>query len=422
MNNTLLVLPSCLKNNNDKIALLQELGISLDQAKACFWQDKNNVSELKKLLIANSFENIMICFFDLIESDIPEFQVVKSLAFNSKMVLIYPDLKLLLHQGLNNTDIESEIIKWKKLGCSALLNIFAQSDLIVVFDENEYDVIARTGRQICAVTTRDYRAGKRGSLDGKRVSKKTSIIMLTYNQVEDTKNCVESLIKYTMPEYELIFIDNGSTDETHVYLEQLKGSRDNIRLIFNDSNLGFAKANNQGIRIAEGDYILLLNNDVILTEGWLERLICCAENDPMIGVVGPSTNKAVGQQVVALTVEYEQRDIARAASLLLMKNAGYWSEAHRIIGFCMLIKKEVIEKTGMLDERFGPGGFEDYDFCLRVNQTGYKIVIANDVFVYHMGGRGYTGNNLDYDKLRQKNVQIFINKWCRKALEVLETL
>jgi GT2 family glycosyltransferase len=246
--------------------------------------------------------------------------------------------------------------------------------------------------------------------------------MLTYNQIEDTRNCVESLIKNTMPDYELVFVDNGSTDETRQYLEQLKSSRKNIKLIFNDSNLGFAKANNQGMRIAEGDYILLLNNDVILTEGWLERLICCAENDPAVGVVGPCTNKAVGQQVVALNVEYEPRDIARAASLQLMKNAGNWSEVHRIIGFCMLIKRAVIEKAGMLDERFGPGGFEDYDFCLRVNQAGFKIMIANDVFIYHMGGRGYSGNNLDYDKLRQKNVQIFINKWCRKALEVLETL
>jgi GT2 family glycosyltransferase len=104
-----------------------------------------------------------------------------------------------------------------------------------------------------------------------------------------------------------------------------------------------------------------------------------------------------------------------------MKNAGKWIEIHRIIGFCMLIKKKVIDQVGMFDERFGPGGYEDYDLCLRVKQAGYKIIIAHDVFVYHFGGKGYSDNNLDYEKLRENNLSIFIDKWCEKVLKIMDT-
>jgi GT2 family glycosyltransferase len=115
-------------------------------------------------------------------------------------------------------------------------------------------------------------------------------------------------------------------------------------------------------------------------------------------------------------------DIKRFAWMQLLKNAGFWFDTHRIIGFCMLVKREVIDAIGVLDERFGPGGYEDYDYCLRVKQAGYKIMVASDVFIYHIGGQGYKKNNLDYDVLRSQNIQIFIDKWCKKALEILERL
>ncbi len=217
-------------------------------------------------------------------------------------------------------------------------------------------------------------------------------------------------------------MDNGSTDDTREYLEKLRETRKHVRTIFNSTNLGFSKANNQGISVAEGEYILLLNNDVVLTEGWLERLKACAESGPAVGVVGPCTNHAVGEQVLDIELKLDLEDINRFACMQLLKNAGYWFDTHRIIGFCMLIKREVIDSIGTLDERFGPGGYEDYDFCLRVKQAGYKIMVASDVFVYHIGGQGYKKNNLNYDVLRAQNIQIFIDKWCKKALEVLERL
>ena len=99
---------------------------------------------------------------------------------------------------------------------------------------------------------------------------KTSIIILTRNKFEYTKLCIESVRKYTQKDaYELIVVDNYSTDETREWLKE----QVDVKVIYNSENVGFPKGCNQGIAIAEGENILLLNNDVIVTENWLDNLI-----------------------------------------------------------------------------------------------------------------------------------------------------
>ena len=254
----------------------------------------------------------------------------------------------------------------------------------------------------------------------KESTKLSSIIILTFNQLNITKMCIDSLEKHTKEPYELIFVDNGSKDGTVKFLKEY-GNKNKVNCIFNDSNMGFSYANNQGIKISRGEYIVLLNNDVILTEKWLYKLILCAETYPRAGTVGPITNAAAGPQKV--TPAYEDlRDLDKYSAAFSLKNAGQWVDSYRLNAFCMLIKKEIISRVGLLDEKFGPGGYEDYDYCLRVRQAGYKNVLAGDTYVHHVGGQGYKPNNLDYNALRSLNKQIFINKWCRKILEIMEVL
>ena len=126
-----------------------------------------------------------------------------------------------------------------------------------------------------------------------------SIIILTHNQLEYTRLCIESIYKYTTESYQLILVDNGSTDGTVEYLKSVvshKSSIDSHKLICNQKNLGFARGCNQGIEEASGSYILLLNNDVVVTDGWLKRMLQCAESDSKIGIVGPMTNFISGPQ------------------------------------------------------------------------------------------------------------------------------
>lgn len=118
-----------------------------------------------------------------------------------------------------------------------------------------------------------------------------SIVIVTYNNLKYTKQCINSIIEKTAyPNYELIIIDNDSKDETPLYLKELDAKYSNISVLLNRKNYGFAKANNIGINHANGDYIILLNNDTIVTRGWIGGLVKHLERNKTLGIIGPVTN------------------------------------------------------------------------------------------------------------------------------------
>ena len=188
----------------------------------------------------------------------------------------------------------------------------------------------------------------------------TSILMLTNNQLDYTKLCLASIRSRTDEPYEVIIVDNGSTDGTVEYLRNMEG----VRLITNAENRGFPAAVNQGIRIAGGGYIVLLNNDCIVTTGWLSRLIEAANSSTEVGLAGPYSNCVSGEQQIV--VDYQQlSDIDGFAWEWGKAHADQRVETNRLVAFCLLIKRSVIDRVGLLDERFGLGNFEDDDFRRR---------------------------------------------------------
>jgi GT2 family glycosyltransferase len=182
-----------------------------------------------------------------------------------------------------------------------------------------------------------------------------------------------------------------------------------VRVISNPENRFFAGGNNQGMRVARGEYIVLLNADTLVTPGWLEGLIACARRDSRVGLVGPYTNQAAGLQVVWPPVYAGKDDLPAWSRAWARDHAGRTRLVPWLIGVCLLIPRAVIEKIGFLDERFGPGGFEDYDYCLRVRLAGYEAAIAEDVYIHHFGGKGYV--NMRYEDLRGGNRRIYWEKW-----------
>jgi GT2 family glycosyltransferase/glycosyltransferase involved in cell wall biosynthesis/tetratricopeptide (TPR) repeat protein/SAM-dependent methyltransferase len=236
----------------------------------------------------------------------------------------------------------------------------------------------------------------------------TSIVMLTHNQLPFTRMCVDSIRRFTDEPYELIVVDNASTDGTHAYLDALAG----VQVITNETNRGFPAAANQGIRAAKGEHILLLNNDTVATTGWLRRLLDALHSDAQVGLAGPCSNCVSGEQQIPVSYDDDLTGLDGFAWDWGKKHSGVREGTDRLVGFCLLLRREVVDAIGLLDERFGQGCFEDDDFCRRALLTGYRAVIARDAFVHHFGGRTFIGTGVDFAGLMRRNERLYREKWA----------
>lgn len=252
-------------------------------------------------------------------------------------------------------------------------------------------------------------------LDG-RNGIRVSIVMLTFNRLELTQQAIASLRASTHQPYELIVVDNGSTDGTPAYLDQLE--RAGVRVIKNPDNRGVACGWNQGLRVATGDCVMVLNNDVLVAGDWLERMTRVAYHVPGAGLVGCRSNYAGGPQV--LPPEYrEVRDFPAFASRYAARADGSWFELPRVVAVALLWRRDVYERIGEFDERFAPANFEDDDYCLRALSAGYRNVIANDVFIHHIGHASQAINQLEPDALLERSRRRFVAKWGGAAAPVI---
>lgn len=237
---------------------------------------------------------------------------------------------------------------------------------------------------------------------------KTSIIILTYNNLEYTKLCLESIEKYTdKNQYELIIIDNASTDGTKEYLK----TKNNIKVIYNTENRGFPIGCNQGIELAnKKNDICLLNNDVIVTPNWLENLQKSLYSKRTIGAVGPVCNNFENNQGCFL--EYNGlEELENAAKKHNISNPAAWEEKNFLIGFCLLIKRSIINKLQKLDEMYTPGYIEDNDLSLRIICLGYKLLLCHDVYIHHYLGTTFRKDLTKFYPVLYKNRDYFQCKW-----------
>ncbi|MCS0673865.1 glycosyltransferase family 2 protein [Cytobacillus firmus] len=247
-----------------------------------------------------------------------------------------------------------------------------------------------------------------------------SIVILTRNGLSFTKICIESILKNTKLEYELIFIDNGSNDGTSQYLKTIGNSK----LIINKENKGFAAGCNQGLKKVNGKYIVLLNNDTIVSKEWLIKMKEWLEKDPSIGIVGPRSNMVLPEQSIGPQYYQvkNQSEIEKFAEEWAEKWAHTGYKVQRLSGFCMVFRKELIEKIGGFDTRFFPGNSEDTDFCIRTRIAGKKLWVANDVFIHHFGNRTFKLHDENYERLLVENQKKLLTKWNFNSLNEIEQL
>lgn len=250
---------------------------------------------------------------------------------------------------------------------------------------------------------------------------KASVIIPVWNNLKLTKACVDSVLRWSGAGLELIVVDNASADGTPRWLAALAKKDPRVRVLRNRENLGFAKAVNRGMRAARGKYLVWLNNDTLVSPRWLETMIECAERAPWVGAVGPVTNNANGLQQRIADGPYTRETFAFFADAWSLAHAGKTYPAHRLVGFCTLIKREAVERIGYLDERFGIGCYEDFDYSLRLRQAGYELAVAEEVVVHHDSHKTFEKLG-GLDDRATRNREIFIDKWCRKSLDFLDSI
>lgn len=229
------------------------------------------------------------------------------------------------------------------------------------------------------------------------------IVIPVWNQPEITKRCSDSIIKLTIYPYRIIFVDNGSQKETADLLKGLSESpASDIILIRNEENAGFARAVNQGIKRSDSEYICVMNNDTFVTKGWLGEMMLVMNAHPKIGLLNPSSN-TLGQRPSG-------SESVNDYAATLKKFTGRIQELYTCRGFCMLIRKKVIDSVGLLDETYGLGYFEETDFCIRAKGESFMAARAKAAYVYHDENVSFKALGAG-GELFKRNEKIFFEKW-----------
>ncbi len=220
------------------------------------------------------------------------------------------------------------------------------------------------------------------------------LVLLTWNRADLLRPCVERLFQHTPAGVRLIVVDNASTEPEAVqYLKGLRGNgKMDIEVIRRPANDGFSDGMNEGLRRAEADWVCLLNNDILVTQGWLTEMIDVAKEHPGLGLINPMSNEFGLIPKPRETID----DLAKR----LKSQTGQWIENWMGVGFCLLTRRQILETVGLLDVGYRFIYFEDADYALRVRRAGFACGIAQGAYVFHLGSA-----SMRLDPERQKIFQ-----------------
>lgn len=233
---------------------------------------------------------------------------------------------------------------------------------------------------------------------------KTSIIALTFNGLELNKKCINSILKNTDGNFELIIVDNASSDGTADYLSLLSDKR--IGVISNKKNVGFARGNNQGAKKAEGEILVFLNNDTEVTGGWLKSLQNALDSGD-VGIAGSKLLYLDGK-IQHAGVVFSHKGMPRHIYRRFDSNfppANKEKEYQAVTGACLAIKKEIFDRVGGFDEKY-VNGLEDVDLCFKVKKSGFKVMYCPKSVVVH-----YESVSKDRFKYLYRNIEYYQSKW-----------
>ena len=242
---------------------------------------------------------------------------------------------------------------------------------------------------------------------------RVSIVLPVYNHLDHTLRCLESLLTNSHATFDLIVVDDGSSDHVRATLERIEG----IRVLSNPVNRGYIAACNKGLAAARGEYVVLLNNDTVVGPGCIDALVATADADPTIGVVGARLIYPDGRLQEAGGIiwsdahgwNYGKGDDPDAAPYGHVRDVDYCSAA------CLLVRKDLITELGGFDLRFSPAYYEDADLAFAARARGYRVVYQPSASVVHVEGVSH-GTDLTQGLKRHqvRNRLTFEAKWWRE--------
>jgi glycosyltransferase involved in cell wall biosynthesis len=269
-----------------------------------------------------------------------------------------------------------------------------------------------------------------------------SIILLASDRQEDFRKCLKSIKAHTQDPHEIIVVPLDSNTTSLKWVKKFFRKHPGDRTVENRGKLNYAKAGNIGIREASGEYVVVIDDSVMVTDGWLSGMTECLTSASDMGLVGPMMNDCEGPQGVkkiaapfglAMTNQentpHDRKTKAiRGDSSRLMETPEYAKSfrernRHRRVpvkklqGFCLLISRAVCEKTGVFDEQFAMPEYAVEDYCLRAVMAGYRNLIAGDVFVYHKNSKNLSGPEIirkiifAHNKVLFSDRKRFNDKW-----------
>jgi len=245
-----------------------------------------------------------------------------------------------------------------------------------------------------------------------RLWPKVSVIVLAHNGLDLTVDCLKSLERFTRyPDWELILVDNASSDQTAQYFLQAAFHHRHVRPVINAENLGFAAGNNRGARCAMGEYLVFLNNDTFVTPGWLGDLTAHFLRDPKLGLCCPVTNNIGNEARIEIQYSDMEEMVSRASEYTAVRRSQE-IELPSVPFFCAMVPRAVWEEVGELDELFGMGFFEDDDYSRRVQAKGYRTACAEDVFIHHHLSASFSKvDEARRRELFERNRRYYESKW-----------
>ena len=375
-----------------------------DEASKCIELSKDDVDEISQQI--NRYKALSYENNDLIESNFMMFNL-KHPKLSDIMNTWWAEIdKFSRRDQLSlNFAIDKNLESWYPLADQRICT--RNHEKIIYYPHKLMDDFAKTinsslfNRKVFPSSNDFFSLHKSDVL--KKYNKLTAdVIIPVYNALDDLIKCIESLKKYRKNcMYKCIIIDDASEQDTQEYILQLTRDFDWITSVRNQSSVGYGRAVNIGINKSKADFLVLLNSDTILTDGWIEKMADAVFSTVGAGIVGPISNAASHQSIPytkGVNKQTAVNPIPKGLTPDLLNSYleswtefGNYPRVPLIHGFCMGVTREVINKIGGFDEIHFPKGYgEENDFCFRATNAGFSLVIATNTYIFHAKSKSYT--------------------------------